>query len=142
MIVPQRKNLVWLQRRTTHVFYRTIKTMILLHMLTFLAKKRNFWWTFKSIGPQIQSVKEGMFFIMSRHIIMLNLLNKKEGTQVNYFRFSHLPFECPGKWTYNSTQRSLLFKSSPSCCPPQAVKYTPDCCRSSDGRCRGPELLC
>ena len=23
-------------------------------MLTFLAKKRNFWWTFKSIGAQIQ----------------------------------------------------------------------------------------
>lgn len=28
--------------------------MILLHMLTFLTKKRNFWWTFKSIGAQKQ----------------------------------------------------------------------------------------
>ena len=67
-------------------------------MLTFLTKKRNFWWTFKSIGAQKQICEgKNVFFIMSRHIIMLNLLNEKEEPQVNYFRFSHLPFECPGK---------------------------------------------
>lgn len=96
----------------------------------------------RALELRCKSVKERMFFIMSRHIIMLNLLNEKEEPQVNYFRFSYLPFECPGKWRYNSTQRSLLFKPSPSPCPPPAVKCTPDCCWSSDGMFRGPEILC
>ena len=85
-------------------FIITIKKMILLHILTFLAKKRNFWLIFKGIGAEVQSKKEGMFFIMSIHIIVLNLLNEKKRLKSNYFRPSHWPFECPGKWRCNSTE--------------------------------------
>lgn len=49
-------------------------------MLTFVAKRRNFWLTFKDIGALIQSKN---VFVVSVYILMLNLL--KEETQVRLF---------------------------------------------------------
>jgi len=84
-------------------------------------RRRNFWLPSKDSRAPIQSTKERMLFT-SVHIVVFNSLREKRRCRWNCLRPSRSPLECPGEWRGNSTERSPLFKATPSpCCLPAVI---------------------
>lgn len=62
-------------------------------MLTFAAKKRNFWLIFKDVGALIQP--ENVFVVSVYDILVLNVLKEEKRLKQVILDLSHLPFQCP-----------------------------------------------